>query len=597
MQLHIVDISIIIAYVAIVVVAGVLMSRRAGKNLDSYFLGDKVLSWYFLGISNASSQFDITGTMWMVYILFVYGLKSVWIPWLWPQFHPIFMMVYLAIWLRRSNVLTGAEWIGTRFGKGQGAELSRLIVAIFALIGAVGFLAYDFRGIGKFAVIFLPWDFSPNTYALIVMGLTAFYVVLGGMYSVVLTDVIQFIILLIASVGIGIIAISKTSSAAISAAVPHDWNNIFFGWRLHLDWSGLINAVNSRIADDGWSLFGIFFMMILFKGILNSMAGPTPNYDMQRVLATRNPKEAALMSWFSTGILLIPRYLMITGITVLAIVFFSPSLNAMGGNVDFEQILPYVIAHFIPVGLIGLLLAGLLAAFMSTFDSTVNAGAAYLVNDIYKKYINPNASDKNYIYMSYACSLLVVGAGILFGYKITSINSALQWIVAGLYGGYVAPNVLKWYWWRLNGTGYFAGMIVGIISCLVFPMVFPKISAINGFPFLLALSTIATIVVTLLTKPEDDETLKKFYTNVRPWGFWKPVYEKVIRENPNFKRNTAFKRDMTNIAVGIIWQTSLVAMPIYLILRAKKPLLISILIIIITSIFLKINWYDKLEKD
>jgi solute:Na+ symporter, SSS family len=269
----------------------------------------------------------------------------------------------------------------------------------------------------------------------------------------------------------------------------------------------------------------------------------------------------------------------------------------MGGKADFEQILPYVIGHLMPVGVVGFMIAALMAAFMSTYDATINAGAAYLVNDIYKRYINPTASDKKYVLMSYLCSVIVVVVGIGFGFFTNSINTILQWIVAGLYGGYIAPNFLKWYWWRLNGAGYFAGMIVGIISCLVFPVVFPNISAINGFPFLLALSTIATIATSLLTKPEDDEILKKFYTTVRPWGFWKPVYEKVIKENPDFKRNTAFKRDMTNIVVGIVWQTGLVTMPIFIVLREMKALLISIFVVIITSIFLKFNWYNKLEKD
>lgn len=597
MQLHFVDIAIIIAYLTITILAGFLISRFASKNLDSYFLGNRKVHWFYLGVSNASGMFDITGTMWMVYILFVYGLKSIWIPWLWPQFHPIFMMVYLSVWLRRSNALTGAEWIQTRFGQRRGGELSQLSVSIFALVSTIGFTAYAFRGVGKFAVILLPGHFSENTCALIIMLVTASYVILGGMYSVVLTDVLQYIIMTVASVFIAGVAIAKTTPESIAAAVPKGWYDMSFGWRLNLDWSHLIPSVNDSIAGDGWSLFAIFFMMILFKGVLNSMSGPTPNYDMQRILAAKTPKDASLMSWCSSAVLCTPRYLMIAGITVLALVYYSPILNDMGKNADFEQICPYVVSHLMPVGVVGLIIATLMAAFMSTYDATINAGAAYLVNDIYKKYINPNASDKKYVIVSYFSSIAIVIVGIVFGYLTHSINTILQWIVAGLYGGYIAPNFLKWYWWRLNGAGYFAGMIVGIVSCLVFPVAFPNISAINGFPFLLALSTIATIVVSLLTKPEDDETLKKFYTNVRPWGFWKPVHEMVIRENPNFKRNTAFKRDMINIAVGIVWQTGLIAMPIYLILREKKSLVISILVVIITSVFLKINWYNKLEND
>ena len=158
MTIHPIDLIIIGAYLVLVVVIGFVFSRRAGQNLDSYFLGGKTLPWSILGIANASSMFDITGTMWLVYILFVYGLKGVWLPWLWPTFNQIFLMIYLAVWIRRSNVLTGAEWITTRFGSGKGGELSRISVVVFALVSVVGFLSYAFQGIGKFAAVFFPWD-------------------------------------------------------------------------------------------------------------------------------------------------------------------------------------------------------------------------------------------------------------------------------------------------------------------------------------------------------------------------------------------------------------------------------------------------------
>ncbi|NIA30413.1 MAG: sodium:solute symporter [Actinobacteria bacterium] len=596
MEMHVVDISIIIAYLVIVVFIGFLISKRAAQNIDSYFLGGKTVPWYVLSVSNASSMFDITGTMWLVYIIFVYGMKGAWLPWLWPTFNQIFLMMYLSVWIRRSNVLTGAEWMTTRFGERRGGELARLVVVIFALVSVIGFLAYGFQGIGKFASVFLPWHLSANMYAVLFMGITTIYVIMGGMYSVVLTDVIQFIILSIAAVFIGIIAMVKTSPLQIAANVPHGWGGLFFGWKLHLDWSSLIPAVNDKIVADGWSFFTIIFMMMLFKGVLISMAGPAPNYDMQRVLATRTAKESALMSGF-VSIVLFPRWIMIGGITVLGLVFFSPQMRAMGSNIDFEMILPYVINNFVPVGLLGFMIAGLLAAFMSTFDSTVNAGAAYLVNDIYKHYINPDGSDRQYVIMSYIASIVIVVVGIGFGFMAKSINSVMLWIVSGLWGGYTAPNFLKWYWWRFNGYGYFWGMIVGIVVALAFPVFFPALSALNAFPFILLLSGIACVIASLLSAPEDEAILKKFYSSIKPWVFWKPIHEKVIEDNPNFKRNTAFKRDMVNVAVGIIWQMTWLLMPLYLVFQNFKVMWISIFVMIVTSVFLKRNWFNKLETD
>lgn len=589
------DLGIIGAYIVIVVAMGFWVSRRAGQDMDSYFLGGKSLPWYMLGIANASSMFDITGTMWLVYVLFVYGLKGAWLPWLWPTFNQIFLMIYLAVWIRRSNVLTGAEWITTRFGSGVGGEMSRLSVVIFALVSVVGFLSYAFQGIGKFAGVFFPWELSNNMYAIILMGITTIYVIVGGMYSVVLTDLLQFAILAVASIFIAGIAMSKVTGTEILAAVPDSWTNLLWDWKLNLDWSGIIPTVNGKIVEDGYSFFTIIMMMILFKGILISMAGPAPNYDMQRVLATRRPKESAFMSGI-VSICLFPRWLMIAGITVLALVFFKQDIIAMGTNIDFEQLLPHVVNNFIPAGLKGLLLAGLLAAFMSTFDATVNAGAAYIVNDIYKRYIKKDGTDRRYVIMSYISSIGVVIVGIIAGFFAKSIDQVMQWIVSGLYGGYTAPNLLKWHWWRFNGHGYFWGMIVGMAAALTFLIFFPEIQALNSFPVILLISTLASIIASLITAPEDDSVLKKFYAQVRPWGFWKPIYEKVVAENPAFQKNTAFGRDMLNVLVGIFWQMTLVFIPVFLVIKNFALMWIMVFVLILTSFFLKKNWMDKLDE-
>jgi len=124
MELATIDLIIIILYLLATIAIGVILKKRAKASKDAYMLGGKSLPWYLLGLSNASDMFDISGTMWMVTLAFVYGLKSIWIPWLWPSFNQVFMMVYLSAWLRRSNVTTGAEWISTRFGKGRGASYS-----------------------------------------------------------------------------------------------------------------------------------------------------------------------------------------------------------------------------------------------------------------------------------------------------------------------------------------------------------------------------------------------------------------------------------------------------------------------------------------
>ncbi len=394
MKLANLDIAIIVVYILLTIFIGYFLSKKASKNIKNYFLGGNKIPWYLLGVSNASGMFDITGTMWTVTILFVYGLKSVWLPWLWPVWNQVFLMMFLAVWLRRSNVMTGAEWLKTRFGNNKGSELSHIVVVIFAIIAVIGFISYGFKGVGKFSEIFFPWDLetkigsliisSANMYAIIIMAITTFYVIKGGMYSVVFTEVLQFVIMSIACVIVGYVAMSMVSAEQINAVIPEGWDNIFFGWELDLDWSKTLPAVNQKIIDDGYELFTALMMMMIFKGILVSIAGPVPGYDMQRILATETPKDAAKMSGIVSLALFIPRYLMIAGLAVIALVYLVPEFKTMGNDIDFEMVLPYALNNFIPPGAKGLLLAGLVAAFMSTFAANVNAGPAYIVNDIYK---------------------------------------------------------------------------------------------------------------------------------------------------------------------------------------------------------------------
>jgi Na+/proline symporter len=423
MHLHVLDIVIIVAYLLSTVLIGYWVSHRASQNMQAYSLGGNKMSWYLLGISNASGMFDISGTMLLAYWMFIYGMKSVWIPWLWQAFNQIFLMVYLSAWLRRSKVMTGAEWIKTRFGTGRGAQLSHFIVVVYAFVSIIGFFSYGFKGIGKFAATFLPGNLSPNEYALI-------------------------------------------------------------------------------------------------------------------------------------------------------------------------------------------LIAGLLTAFMSNFAATVNAAPPYFVNDIYKRYIRPDAPPKTHVCLSYISSFAVVVIGVLIGWNVTSVNSVVLWIVSGLWAGYTASNVLKWYWWRFNGYGYFWGMVTGIVSALVlaWPDLLKDVPAVQSllaghsinldvsiiYPLVLVISLTGCLFGTLLTKPDEEEVLKDFYRRVRPWGFWGPALKKVLAEDPGFKRNKDFLRDMFNTVAGIVWQIALVALPLYIVIKEFQRAAITLAVVLGTSAILKFTWFDHL---
>jgi Na+/proline symporter len=302
------------------------------------------------------------------------------------------------------------------------------------------------------------------------------------------------------------------------------------------------------------------------------------------------------MSGFVSVVLMPARYFMIAGFAILGLLFYDRLDLIVGNRIDFEQILPSAISQFVPVGMMGLLLAGLLAAFMSTFAGTLNAAQAYIVNDLYIKYIKPSASGKQVSRVSYITGILVVLVSVIFGIFALDVNSILQWIVSALWGAYVASNVLKWYWWRFNGAGFFWGMVTGIIPALIFPYIFDTLD-LYYFPLILVISVIGCIVGTYSAPPTNEETLKSFYRNVRPWGFWKPIHEKVVAEDPSFRKNKDFWRDMFNIVTGTIAQTALVIFPIYIVLKKMVPLYISIAIIVVCFIILKKTWWNRLPDE
>ncbi|WP_205500101.1 sodium:solute symporter family protein [Rufibacter psychrotolerans] len=608
MKLTALDIGIILLYLVSVAAIGLILQKRAKANKEAYLLGGNTLPWYALGLSNASGMFDISGTMWMVMLGFVYGLKSIWIPWLWPSFNQIFLMMFLAAWLRRSNVTTGAEWMLTRFGRGKDSNKSHSIVVVFALLSCMGFLAYGFIGLGKFVEIFVPWsvvqpylpfdlpaEYVPHFYGMVFTFFAVFYSILGGMASIVWADVLQYLIMTAAAVAIAVLAMNNLDVAQLN--VPEGWRTPFFGATLDdLNWTGIIDEVNAKIQADGYSLFGIFFMLMVFKGVLASLAGPTPSYDMQKVLSAKSPQDAAKMSGFVSVVLIPTRYLMIIGFTVLAILNYN-QLNLESANgIDFERILPAAIQNFAPNGLMGLILAGLLAAFIGTFAGTLNAAQAYLVNDVYLRYVNPKASNKTVTSINYATGIVVVLVSMVLGLFAKDVNSLLQWIVAGLYGGYISANVLKWYWWRFNGSGFFWGMLAGIIPALVFPY-FTEGLDLYYFPYLLLISLAGSIIGTYLAPPTDMETLKGFYRNVRPWGFWGPVAEQVKAEDPSFVENKNFWLDMFNVLIGVAGQMALTLLPIYLVLGMHTELMVVLGIILVVGVILKKTWWDRLDHD
>jgi hypothetical protein len=205
----------------------------------------------------------------------------------------------------------------------------------------------------------------------------------------------------------------------------------------------------------------------------------------------------------------------------------------------------------------------------------------------------------------------VVFLGVFMGFFADSINSLTLWITSALFGGYVAANFLKWIWWRFNGWGYFWGMLSGlIIASLQFVLDNNKGNFIEGtllydlshlhaiylFPIIFGVSMLGSFLGTYFSPATDSEVLKSFYKSVKPWGWWNPVYKELKAEDPSFEKNNEFWLDMMNCAVGIIWQSSMIVLPIYFMIRDYPKAIIALVVFGVTSAVLKYTWLDKVRK-
>lgn len=571
----VIDYLFILLYFVLVLGLGFLYRKRASKNLESYFLGGRRMHWLALAMSGSVSTFDITGTMWIVSMLFILGMKSLWIHWMWGWMMGAFCMAYMGKWVRRSNVMTGAEWMITRFGDDRGGKIARTAYALMAVITLASFIGYAFQGIGKFASVYLP--LSPTACALLIIGITTLYVVLGGLYSVVVTDVIQTVILTLASILIAGVAFYHLSPETLHNLLPKGWESLNPGWRL---------PELAGTADSQYQWFGALVMVWVLKGVLLNAGGPAQMYDFQRFLAARDEKDAAKIGavW---SLFLVVRWGMAMAIVLLA-------LAGIADVHDPEKVMPLVLQQYLPPGIRGIVIAGLLAAFMSTFSSTVNSGASYIIRDFWQPYFRPDAGEKALVRSGYVATLGIVVLGMLIGFQAGSITQIWSWMMMALGAGVVMPNVLRWYWWRLNGWGYAAGTLAGILFSLV-ALFFPELPIYVVFPIITAASLAASIIVSLTGPAVEPEILANFFKTVRPFGLWKPVKEQLMQSGGTdaVKRPVPEKTGLAivNTIVGMIAVLALYLAPMYLVGHWYLYASICFITAIVAVAILYRTWY------
>jgi SSS family solute:Na+ symporter len=600
MQLSAIDQIIVVLYLATIMAIGFAMKRKAAKGMSSYFLGGRQLPWWALAMSGSSSYFDITGTMWIVSTFIALGLKGMWVHMLWGFPITAFYLAYMGKWIRRSDAMTGAEWMKTRFGPGKAGDIARFSYTLFAILTITALLGYGAIGMGKFGAIFLHFDpltlgpitfTSANICAFLILGITGAYVVLGGFHGIVRVEIIQTIVLSAGAIIFAILGFSHFNEVEFASKIPATWGDIMPSWRPDA-FQGLISG------GTDYSLFGALVAVWVAKGLLLCLSGPEQLYDFQRFLAAKDERDAAKLGalW---GLIHTVRWPFAMAIAVMAIMGIGNAGLDEQLRADPEAALPLIIGSMLPVGLVGFMLAALLSGFLATFSSTVNGGAAYLVKDIYQRYINPEADNKKLVRVSYVSSALLILTGLVISIFGSSINTAFIWIFGTLAAGILPPNVLRWYWWRLNGQGYAAGVFGGMAMSLgqVFLEQTGRMDSLPlyiGFPVIAIASTLLTIVVSMLTSPTDSVTLKNFYRKVQPAGLWAPVKREVLEDDPGFTKQLSFSVEFFNTIVAMIAITALYVSMLYLVLNRLAIGFGLIGVTVACVVVLYFSWYKTL---
>jgi len=271
-------------------------------------------------------------------------------------------------------------------------------------------------------------------------------------------------------------------------------------------------------------------------------------------------------------------------------------LLSFEGTVNPERILPAVILFNIPMGFRGMILIALIAASMSTFDSTVNRTAGFFVKDLYQRYMRPKASNKELIRVSWLFIIVLVVIGFLLGYTIESINDIWGWINMGLGAGMLIPGFLRFLWWRFNGSGFAVGTLSGMVFAILQRLIVPGLDERSQFLLCSFVSVLGCIVGTYLTKPTDRDVLENFYRKTRPFGLWKPL-KKILAPDVRTAMELEHRNDLIALPFTMLWQVSLFMLPMLFIIKSYAAFFRTFGIFAVSLTVMYFFWYRKLPSD
>lgn len=524
MNLAAIDWVFIIWYMILAIGIGIYYSRRAGRSLSDFFVSGRTLPWWIIGTSMVATTFAADTPLAVTGIVIKDGISGNWFWWNFLFGGTLTVFFFSHLW-RRAEVLTEVEFIAIRYS-GKSAKFLRGFKAIYLGI-PISSIIFGWVTLAMVQILRIVFQISEIHALVICLIITIFYTTLSGLWGVVTTDILQFSMAMVGAVVLSVVSVEKVGGM-----------------------SSFLNSLKSISSQTGIDYLSMlpslkealplaFFVAVFIQWWAVYYPGAEPGgggYVVQRMLAARSPKHSVKGTlWFNIAhYVLRPWPWIITALA--AIVLFPELLTPGSGNV--ESAYPRMIG-LLPSGIRGLMIAALLAAYMSTIDTMLTLSSSYLINDFYKPFLKKKASNKHYVVASRISIILVALSGAAFSYLLGSVK--MGWaLVMELSGGVGLVLLLRWYWWRINAWSEIAALFSSG-AMAIYLKVFPHSPLFTGFSSLVEqlgfkvdrwgvniilivlFTTLAWIAVTLLTPPDRKEKLQAFYDKVKPGGFWSPV--------------------------------------------------------------------------
>ena len=613
------DYAIIAVYLLVLVGVGFYLKNRASASLEDYIVGGRKMPWWMLGFSGMASFLDVAGTVVIVSFLFMLGPRGLFVEFRGGAVLVLaLMLLWTGKWHRRSGCLTGAQWMTYRFGSGLSGRFAQIVKAISVIFFTITLMTYLSKGVGIFFSTMLP--FTPMQCALGLIVVAGIYTMLSGFYGVVVTDLIQSVVI-IAVVGVVVfltfdkmqgaqpiaeIAEQVTSTSRWDSAVPH-------------------KEVQLPAGYDAYKPLAWLAAIYLFRNVLFGLGtGDDPKF-----FGAKNDAECAKLSFLWICVMTV-RWPLMIGIAILGVYMaadffpdpqaltqaadaikqsvptvtkenwhdtttalrtspeaFNPELIAQlkdlfgserwadkvtllsfEGTIDPERVMPAVVLHEIPGWFRGVMLVALIAASMSTFDSSANLAAGVFVKDIYQAYLRPEASPRELIYSTWVFIAAIATIGFLFAFLIGNIDEIWSFILFGLGSGLMVPNLLRMYWWRFNGTGFAVGLAGGIIAAIATRIVKEAtgfeltdgqlLLTVGGF------SLACCIIGTYLSAPTDKAIVEHFYRTTRPFGLWGPL-KRILPPEQQAEVTREHRRDLLALPIVLTFQILLFLTPMLMV--------------------------------